>query len=200
MKSCRTVFSLAVVGMLFTCGGHAQAALLSVDFQNSNNIGDPPGAVLESGFMNFDNTHVTGGGNASATYGDITVELSGMDLSLFDGLFNRDPAIVDVGSLTYADLYNEFAFNNNAGNDGPASMTLKLSGAGIAANQQYLLTFYSYDNHPTQGSHSVDYTGISGTVGSAGPLTYTSSESADVEQSVRRHRHVYVGQHERVDH
>jgi hypothetical protein len=151
------------------------APILAVDFQNSNNVSNPPGAVLETGFVNFDNTHSTGGGNASATYGSINVAMSGMD-TLIDGLFNRGPGMVDAGSMTYADLYNDFAFKNGDafGGGSPQSMTLTLSGAGIAANTAYDLTFYSYDDLATQGSHSVTYAAAAGTVGSAGPLAYVS--------------------------
>lgn len=60
---------------------------------------------------------------------------------------------------------------NNFG-DG-STMTLAISGAGIAADTNYDLTFYSYDDAGSTNSHRVDYTGTSGTVGFAGPTKYT---------------------------
>jgi hypothetical protein len=145
-------------------------ALLRVDFQNSGNQKIP--AATQSGFKAFDNSHVTGNGTASATYatavGNVTVALAGMDAQL-NGLFNRDPGITNTASMTLASLYNDFAFINGSSGQ---SLTLTLSGPGIEANTDYTMTFYSYDDLESQGSHSVTFAGVGDTSGSAGPLQY----------------------------
>ncbi len=82
---------------------------------------------------------------------------------LLDGVFGRKH-VADGGEFTDADLYNDFVFKNGISSE---SLTLTLSGPGIAANTKYELTFYSYDSDSTQGSHSVDYKGNTGTTGSS---------------------------------
>ena len=143
-----------------------QAQILSVDFQNSNGVSVP--GVTPPGFVAFDNTHATGGSGATA-YGQFNVALTGMEPAL-DGLFNRG-GVTNGGSLTLADVYNDFAFNNDGT---PSSLTLTLAGSGIRPNTNYDLTFYSYDDLGTAAAHSVAYTGTAGTSGSAGPLAYTT--------------------------
>lgn len=108
----------------------------------------------------------------SATYptaaGPVTVALSGLDEAL-GGFYNRG-GVVNGGSLTFAGIYNDFAFKNGAS---PQTITLTLSGPSILPRERYTLIFYSYDDDATAGDHSVVFSGMSGTSGSAGPLTWT---------------------------
>ncbi len=146
--------------------------LLRVDFQNSQGLAIP--AVTKPGFVAFTERHATGDGTASAIYstraGHVRVEISGLD-SNRKGFFNRAPGIVGSERLTAAPLYNDFAFHN--GGSG-ASLKLKLSGAGVTANTDYSLTFYSYDSGGGVGNrHSVVFQGSDGAAGDAPPIVYT---------------------------
>ena len=154
------------VCLLLLPAGVTRAQILSVDFENSDGVSVP--AATQPGFVAFDNTHAAGGSGATS-YGQFNVALTGMD-TLLEGLFNRG-GVTNGGSLTVADVYNDFAFNNFGT---PSGMTLTLAGSGIRPNTDYDLTFYSYDDLGTAAAHSVSYTGTSGTVGSAGPLAYTT--------------------------
>jgi len=141
---------------------------LKVDFQNTTTTGAPETQV---GFFDFNESDV-----GSATYptraGEVKVTLSGMD-TILQGFYNRG-GVGNGGNLTFAGIYNDFAFKNGAS---PQSLTLTLSGQGIAARERYKLTFYSYDQEITTGTHSVLFSGGSGTTGSAGPLVYTGGQT-----------------------
>ena len=100
--------------------------------------------------------------------------MSGHQFGLIEGFFVRG-GLSNGGSLTVADIYNDFVFSNGPIPNGSLSMTLALAGAGIAANTPYLLTFYSFDPLASQGSHSVSFDGASGTAGSAPAISYDSS-------------------------
>ncbi len=156
--------SLAIVAaLLLSTGSTSAQSLLSVDFQHTTTAS--PG-VAQSGFETFNEAD---GGSAvfSTLAGDVTVTMIGLD-GLLGGHFNRG-GVSNGGSLTFADIYNDFAFKNGAA---PQSMTLELSGAGIAATTSYTLTFYSYDSFNFGGASStVDFTGASGTSGSASLVT-----------------------------
>jgi hypothetical protein len=138
---------------------------LKVDFQNTTTTGAPE---TQAGFFDFNEIDAS-----SATYltlaGDVKVTLSGLDTQL-GGFYNRG-GVVNSGSLTFAGIYNDFAFKNGTS---PQSLTLALSGPGILPRERYALTFYSYDDDAADGgTHSVSFAGGSGTTGSAGPLIYT---------------------------
>ena len=154
------------------CGA---APLLSIDF-------DQTGAVsTQAGFSSFAGPTTTTAtvSNAYATSaGSVNVQISNES-----GFFNR-AKLSDSGSFTNSALYNDFAYTNTTatGGAGTASITLTLSGAGIAANTPYSLTFYSYDSGPgttnvAEGSHSVLIGGAtgSGTTGTPATITYTST-------------------------
>jgi len=135
---------------------------LAVDFQNGNNVAVT--SLTQPGFLPFDNTRITGPGTASATYltsaGNVTIDLAGL-ATMLDGFYNRG-GVSNGGDLTFADIYNDFAFKNGAS---PQSLTLTVSGSGISPNTEYDLTFYSLDPLTSQGKHSVVYTGTDGTSG-----------------------------------
>jgi hypothetical protein len=138
---------------------------LQVDFQNTTSASVPE---TQAGFFDFNQLDA-----GSATYptaaGPVTVALSGLDASL-GGFYNRG-GVMNSGSLTYAGIYNDFAFKNG---NSPQSLTLSLSGPGILPRERYRLTFYAYDDDVNKGGdHSVSFSGTSGTTGSASPLIYT---------------------------
>ncbi len=167
-----TAFSLATALLLAVPSTSLLAApLLSVDFQHATNA---TAGVTQSGFQAFQNNvdPSTSDTRSFATIaGNILVTISGKT-SANDGMFTRG-GVANVGSLTFADIYNDFAFNNiNTGPNGN-KLALSLSGAGITPNTDYSLTFWSYDSLAGQGNHSVAINGISGTVGSAVPIVYT---------------------------
>jgi ferric-dicitrate binding protein FerR (iron transport regulator) len=151
---------------------------LAVDFQNGNNVDVT--SLTQPGFLPFDNTRKTGAGTARATYqtsaGDVTVGLAGLD-SMLDGFYNRG-GVSNGGELTFADIYNDFAFKNGSS---PQSLTLTVSGSGISPNTEYDLTFYALDSLTSQGKHSVVYTGTAGTSGAV-DLQYDTSLYTTTDQ------------------
>jgi len=158
----------AVAASLLLVAGQAHAVLLSVDFQNSNSISIP--GVTQPGFVAFDNTHSTGT-SGTATYGIFNVAVSGLETlsSTIEGLFNRSPGIANSVAFTFANIYNDFAFNNTN-----TPITLQLTGAGIAPNTAYDLTVYSYDKEPNDvHTHTVSISGASGTTGTPAIINTT---------------------------
>jgi len=160
--------SLAALAVTATT---AHAAVLSVDFGNTNF-----GSVTQAGFELF---NADGNSSSSDTRiystdsGDVDVTVNGKRTADgIDGLFNRS-GVTDGGALTYAAIYNDFAYDNAA--SGETTMELVLSGAGITADTAYALTFYSYDTDATVTGNVVttSYNGSSGTTGSASDLIYT---------------------------
>ena len=163
----QTSINIGAVGSLLLLTGTANAALLGVDFQNSNGVS--VAGVTQAGFVAFDNTHSTGTGG-TATYGSFNVTVSGLDAlnGTIEGLFNRG-GVANGGALTFADIYNDFAFNNSN-----APITLQLTGAGITPNTRYNLTFYSFDNLTSEpNTHMVSFTGTAGTTGSPALINTT---------------------------
>lgn len=167
----RTTFPLVLVVLVVTSGVPAGAAsILSVDFQHTTTS---TAGVTQAGFQAFTNngTNSTSDTRTFATIaGNIDVTISGKESAL-DGMFNRG-GVSNAGSLTFADIYNDFAFNNINQPSGN-TLSLTLSGVGIAPNTDYYLTFWSYDSLAGQGNHSVAFNGVSGTSGSAAPIVYT---------------------------
>lgn len=116
----------------------AHGALLSIDV----NGGSSP---TESGFIGQNSSGVT----HSTIVGDITVSYAGQQ-----GAFDRG----DQGQPN-PDLYRDFIFDN------AGSITLTLSGPGISANTQYVMSFWFYDSGEGGGRN----TSVAGTSGTTGP-------------------------------
>ena len=76
---------------------------------------------------------------------------------------------------TSFDLYDDFFYENNT-----SSITVILSGTGIAANTDYSLKFWSFDAL-SEGTSTVpqemSFTGISGSSGSAGPIVFDNDSN-----------------------
>ncbi len=87
-----------------------------IDFQ-------PLGSTTQSGY-----DAVTG----------INQTVDGINFSFSGVLYDRNPGTTNSGAYTYADLYNDFAYSNDAG-----PMTLTLS--GLTSNTQYDIRFFSSD-------------------------------------------------------
>ena len=112
------------------------AAALMVDFGTG-------GSPVETGYSQQSTNSVT----HSTVLGNIDLVVTSAQ-----GVFDRGAS----GGVNN-DLYRDFYFTNNA-----ADIVLTLSGAGIAANTDYILTFYSYDSNE---SRVTEFTAISGTIG-----------------------------------
>lgn len=104
-----------LMGIFLLCSTGTVGATM-IDFQ-------PTGAPVETGY-----TAVTG---SSQSVDGITFSFTGI-------LFDRVPGYPDSGAFTYADLYNDFAYDNSVG-----PITLSLS--GLTGNTQYDIRFYSSD-------------------------------------------------------
>ena len=150
--------SLVILGI--GTGAANAAAFLSVDFESANGP-FPAEGDTETGFEPF-TQHNAAGRTYTTSEGNIFVNVAGEQPAGDDGYFDRGP-IPDNGAFTFGDLYRDFAFNNNE-----KQMTFSFS--GLQPGTAYSLTWFSYDNG---GSHSVTFTGTSGSSGSAGPLIYT---------------------------
>ena len=146
------------------------AGFLNVDFQNSTTA--VPG-VTQTGFNSF--TEVDGanptGKTFSTTQGNINLQVSGEDTAV-GGFFTRSTNLLtNSGSFTYADLYNDFIFKNSTTNQ------INFVFSGLAQNQQYQVTFFSYDNSTAMAdgptSHDITFTGIDGSTGTSA-VSYTS--------------------------
>ena len=147
----KTLSALAGLAMI---AGSADAALLSVDLGSTTNV----------------QTDFTGVASSSDTIGDYDFSLGTV------AFFNRNN-MDDAGSLTTATLYEDFAYINGGGggSGSPKSTSLVLSGAGIAENTAYQLTFYSFDPVGSAGTHTVSFSGSAGTTGSAANIVWTGS-------------------------
>jgi hypothetical protein len=142
---------------------------LAVDFQNSIS------GVNQTGFSQFAGA-ASQPGISSNTYstvnGNVTVSLN-LPTAGGAGYFHRTPTISDSGALTYADLYNDFAYSNSPCGgcaNQTDTLTVTLSGPGVSASTTYDLTFYSWDNRAASGSHTVTISGMSGTTGPNGVI------------------------------
>ena len=120
--------------------------LLAIDI----NHGTSP---TEAGFTGQNSSGVV----HSTTAGDITVSFTGQQ-----GTFDRGAS----GGVNN-DLYRDFIFENNTGNS--PDITLTLTGPGVAASTDYILTFYAYDSG--DATRRTGIAGISGTTGTTlGPV------------------------------
>ncbi|MEX0654855.1 MAG: PEP-CTERM sorting domain-containing protein [Phycisphaeraceae bacterium] len=137
-----------VLGTVFGLAGVAQAAILAVDF----NAGG-----TETGFnAQPDNNR---------TFGSYTVTSSTGDF------FSR-PGLADGGAFTYADLYRDFNYDNDAN----ASIDYTVSGLDALTSYAVRLYAYDYQNEASAGTYTVAFapTAGSGTTGTSGSVTYTS--------------------------
>ena len=167
----------ATLSALGLAAGSANAALLSVDFQHTS---VSSAGVTQAGFEAFEQDGASTSSDTrtySTVNGDVDVTVNGKRPNDgIDGVFVRG-GVTDGGALTYAAIYNDFAYDNATG--GTTSLELVLSGAGIAANTAYQLTFYAYDSDGTQAGvgMTTTYAGASGTAGSAADINYTIGTS-----------------------
>jgi hypothetical protein len=145
-------------------------AYLAVDFQNPTS-----GGVNQTGFSQFAGGTSQSGVTTlpfSTVNGTVNVSVN-LPAAGGAGYFHRTPTLSNSGSLTYADLYNDFAYSNSPNAFVPNqtdTLTVTLSGAGVSANTAYSLTFYSWDNRAASGLHTVTISGISGTTGPNGVI------------------------------
>ena len=179
MKLLCTRLNPAICAVLMALGMSSSVAtaavFLSVDFESANGA-FPAEGDTETGFQPF-TQHNSAGRTYVTSEGNIFVNVLGEQPAGDDGYFDRGP-VADNGSFTYGDLYRDFAFDNDN-----KQMDLVLT--GLSANTAYSLTLFSYDNG---GAHSVSFGGISGTIGSAGPLNYSGgvepTENYDPDNSI----------------
>ena len=157
----------------------ASGALLSIQFEQNG------ASTTQAGFSAFlGNASQTGVTTLpfSTANGTVNVSMnSQVDANdLGGGYLFRSPAISNGGSLTTADLYNSFVFNNSTNGfqiNQTTSITLTLSGAGISPSTAYLLTFYSWDNRSggesfSPSGHQVTFAGASGTTGTTSLVSH----------------------------
>lgn len=146
--------TLAAFAGLALTATSANAALLAVDF------GAGP---VESGFVGQSAASAT----HSTTAGNITAAWTG-------GIaFNYAPPNT-TGSNT--DLYQDFFYTNS----GP--MTLELSGPGISANTDYVLSFWS--QYQAQARNTT-FTAASGTVGTTlGPIATSNAPATGLTDPI----------------
>ncbi|MFK7849814.1 MAG: PEP-CTERM sorting domain-containing protein [Akkermansiaceae bacterium] len=140
-KKHTNIKNLAAIAGLTLTATSADAALLAVDFNRDS------GSLTESGFLAQD----TSGISHTTTAGNILVTFTGQQ-----GDFDRG-----ASGGTNNSLYRDFIFDNNGGSP---DITITLSGAGIAASSDYIMTFYAYDS-----GDSSRRTGIIGINGTTGP-------------------------------
>ena len=136
----------AAMGALALTATSANAALLAIDINNG-------ASPTETGFVGQNTSGVV----HATTAGNITVSFTGQqahhDRGASGGVNN--------------DLYRDFIFENNTGNS--PDITLTLTGPGVAASTDYILTFYAYDSG--DNSRRTGIAGISGTTGTTlGPV------------------------------
>ena len=139
--------ALAAFGL--SAGVVSAAPFLSVDLGNSQ-------SVVQAGFQSF-NQHNQSGATYSTSEGNIYFNVAGEQMAGEDGYFDRGP-IPDNPPFTYGNLYRDFAFDSDG-----KEMDFTMS--GLIPNTAYAVTWFSYDNG---GSHSVTFTGITGSSGTAG--------------------------------
>lgn len=143
----------AVVFGLMIAPGHA-TPFLSVDFE-------PRGSGTQPGFesqFSANQSYVTSEGN-------VTVAVSGQT-----GFFDRN-SVVNSGSFTYGDLYDDFVYTN-AGE----TMRFTISGAGIKANTDYEIRFFAFDEVGGLGTfatNEITFGAASDTIGSTGTINFT---------------------------
>jgi hypothetical protein len=176
------ITTVGLISFLF-CDSARAGALLSLDFQQN-------GDTVQSGFTQFAGP-ITQSAPYSLTFGAFTVtvtaQVDGQDLG--GGFFDRSqtggpftPPLTNSGAFTYANLYNSFAYNNSSNTNASTaatSLTVSISGAGITALTPYSLTFFSFDSDSgrpsTTGTHTVSFTGLSGTTGSSSNIIWSDT-------------------------
>lgn len=122
----------------------AQAATVMIDFGTGGATPSP----VQSGFT----SQTTGVATSYSTpAGNITVASTG-------SFFNRSA----TGTYTDAPLLGDFTFANNLATN---TMTITIAGAGITADTDYDIRFYSLDTQHGGTGGTVTYAGLSGTTG-----------------------------------
>lgn len=147
----------------------SDAALLSVDLDDSDGI------TTETDFQSFAHDTDTSSGSVSQSVGAFTVTFSDLDTGGTNAGFTKRSSLSDSGAFTYADLYNDFAFDKS----GPFTVTIE--GGSLAANTAYDLRLFAYDFHSAvydAGTEvTMNYTPTSGTTGSAVAVTFTAGQT-----------------------
>jgi len=175
------VTTVGLISFLF-CDSAQAGGLLMLDFQQN-------GDTVQPGFTQFagPSSQTT---PYSLSFGVYTVTVSaptdGQDTG--GGFFDRNQTggifspLANSGAFTYANLYNSFAYNNSSNafaSSAVTSLTVSISGTGIAPSKSYLLTFFSFDSdagrNASTGTHSVSITGLSGTTGTPADITWSDS-------------------------
>jgi hypothetical protein len=148
MKTRSTLrYFLAFAGSSLLAMPMASAALLMIDFNHTTP------SPTESGFIGQSASGII----HSTAAGNITVSFTGQQ-----GTFDRGAS----GGVNN-DLYRDFIFENTTGSN--PDITITLTGPGIAATTNYILTFYAYDSG--DASRRTSFQGISGTTGTTlGPV------------------------------
>lgn len=129
--------------------GNIHAALLSVDFGTG-------GGSPEPGFLGqtaLSQTH-------STANGDVTVTLSGTQGLIFDYASTTG---------TNTALYRDFFFNNGS------SFSMDLSGPGIQASSEYIVTFWSYYGGEANGRETKLVATGTTTGTTLGPINFSDS-------------------------
>lgn len=128
--------------------------IASIDFGRSDT------SAVQAGFEGAEGGLTTTPFSGNYASGDLTLMLEG------NGFFDRvgNIAARDGGPpFTYPDLYRDFFYFNTTN---PATITL--SGPAILPNTQYDIRIWSYDTDFDTGvTHTVNFQGIDGTVGSS---------------------------------
>ena len=146
----KRIFLILAVLALTSLFTSSPARADMIDFQPS------VGGVTETGF-----TAVTASGQ---TVGGLTFSFTGT-------LFNRN-ALSDSAPFTFADLYNDFAFVNNAG---PLTFTI----TGLASSAAYDVRFYSSDRFDDAGWADVVTTTFTPTTGTGSAVSVTYDRTTD---------------------
>ena len=159
----------------FGAGVASAAPFLSIDYESANGP-FPAEGDTETGFQPF-TQHNAAGRTYTTSEGNIFVNVAGEQPAGDDGYFDRGP-IPDNPPFTFGDLYRDFAFNNN-------EKEMVFTFSGLQPGTAYSVTWFSYDNG---GTHSVTFSGINGTTGTAGPLNYIGgdvpTENYDPDNSI----------------
>lgn len=135
------LFQITVVAV--SAGATAFGAGLALDFDELDTAGGT--TVTAAGFQSFtiDTANAVVNTPVVRTYGTITVSLQPNNSAFgFDDRLRATPT--NSGALTTSDLLRDFVFSRatGAGNTDGFDLTI----AGLAANQPYRFTIYSFDS------------------------------------------------------
>jgi hypothetical protein len=138
-RNLNTSMITAAVALLLMMTGAANAAILSVDF---NDIVAPVGTGQhQAGFTPWDEG--TGFSKLNVGGSGLDVTITGVPAQLGAGMYTRGAAVDGTNAgFTYANLYNDWLFGT----------TLDFSISGLDADTAYEITWYSYDEYHQGGS------------------------------------------------